>query len=86
MEVAVQNHLVAPHSISQLALNRPNRILAAILDSADSLAFYLLDPSPLLGPARLLPLFANTSKPAGSKSSLAWSHDGLHLALGSNNF
>lgn len=81
MNIKVKNHILSKQFISKFAYNHTHAILACIVDAADTLAFYHLHTTD----HTLQDIFAGTSKPSGKKASLAWSHDGKHLALGSNN-
>lgn len=78
MDLKVKSHILSKYFISKIALNHPHNILAVLVDSADTLSFFHLAPSPT-------PIFQGMSKPSGKKNCLAWSNDGTYLALGSNN-
>lgn len=81
MNCKIKNHLLSKQFISKIAFNHTHNILACIVDAADTIAFYHLTPHT----HQLIEIFAGTSKPSGKKSSLVWSNDGQHLALGSHN-
>lgn len=80
MDLTVKSHIVSKSCISKFSLNQTHNLLAAIVKSADTIAFYYLQSEPL----SLQEVFQGTSKPAGNKSTLTWSNDGTYLALGSS--
>lgn len=81
MDLTVKSHILSRNFISKISLNIPYNILAVIVESADTVIFFHLQ----IKPTELLEIFQGTSKPAGNKSSLAWSNDGNYLALGSTH-
>ena len=81
MDLKIKNHILSKKFISKFAYNHNQSILACIVDSADTIAFFHLNKEE----KSLIQIFAGTSKPSGKKSSIAWSHDGKYLALGSHN-
>jgi WD40 repeat protein len=80
MDLKAQSHILGRHFVTKIALNHPYQLLAAAIDSSDTLAFFRLLPN---SPPE--EVFQGMSKPSGKKSALAWSNDGNHLALGSSN-
>ena len=60
-----------------MAFNPVHNILAAVFDAADTLSFFVFDKES----QQLLEILQGTSKPSGKKTSLAWSPDGVYLAL-----
>lgn len=81
MDLTVKSQVLSRNFISKISLNVPYSIIAAIVESADTLAFFHLQ----IKPTELVEIFQGMSKPAGKKSSLAWSNDGNYLALGSSH-
>jgi len=79
MNLTIHNHLLSKQFLSNMAYNTTHNILAAIVDATDTIAFYHFHPQH----HTIQEIFQGTSKPSGKKTSLAWSHDGQYLALGS---
>lgn len=79
MELSVQNQLLHRQFLSKISFNACHSLLAAIADAADTVAFYHYQPSQGI----FTEIFQNTSRPAGKKSCLSWSPNGMYLSLGS---
>jgi WD40 repeat protein len=79
MDLSIRNYVLSKQFISKIAFNSTHNILAAIVDAADTIAFYHCHPQL----HTIQEIFQGTSKPSGKKTSLAWSNDGQYLALGS---
>lgn len=79
MNLTIHNHLLSKQFINNIAFNHVHNIVAAIIDATDTIAFYHYHPQN----HTITEIFQANSKPSGKKTSLAWSHDGQYLALGS---
>jgi hypothetical protein len=78
MDLRVKNFILGKTFLSKFAFNHLHSLFAAVLDAADTLAFFHYHPTTKL----ITEIFQGMSKPSGKKTSLAWSEDGQYLALG----
>ena len=81
MQLSVCNHLLNRQFINKISFNPIHNILAAIVDTSDTILFYHYQTSP----TSFIEIFQGTSRPSGKKTSLSWSSDGVYLALGAAN-